>query len=426
MVLACTQIAGAVVGLLRNNVLNRFYFGGGVADAYIASFRPSDFLFQITVMAGVSTVLVPMLAKYKATNDQQGMSELLSSVLWVGSLAFGAIALLASLFFPSVAPALVRFPEPQMELYIRFGQLALLTNFLFVAGNIFGQYLITVQRYWIYGLTPIFYSLGTVTGAIFLRGAFGDAAPMAGTLGGALVYVLCRLIAAMRCGFLPTKLLWHADILTMGWLMLPRMIALGALQLELLFFDRIASGMEQGMVVINANARDFQSVVVGVIGIALSQSAFSLLSQSAAMRNAARYWTYVRKGTTLLLVASIPASMVLVLAAPVAARLVHLHDVISIFWLVLSIYAVSVPLECMNHLLLRSYYAVHRTGIPASMNIVNGIVAIICSWWLAPVIGIHALAVGFTAGQLVQVLGLGALLSQAAGPFFRKREENAA
>ncbi|MDO8648982.1 MAG: lipid II flippase MurJ [Candidatus Peregrinibacteria bacterium] len=409
-VLAATQFGASLVGLLRDRTLTRVFPGLDTVDVYIASFRPSDLLFQITIMAGLSTVLVPLLARYRASDDAKGMSSLLSSVMAIGSLVFGLLALLLALSFRTIAPHLVQFTGDSLELYITFGRIALLTNFLFVMGNALGQYLITVQRYWIYGLTPIFYTLGTIGGTLFLTPMYGQMGPMLGTLIGAFLYVLIRIVGSIHAGFRPMPLLWHQDILTLGWLMLPRMFALGALQLELLLFDTAASGLPDGAVTINAYSRNFQSVVVGVVGIALAQSAFSLLSQAAARSERQRFITYMRKGLVLLLLLTIPGTLALILAAPLAARLVHLTHVVTVFTTCLTLYAISIPFESVNHLLLRAYYALHRTTIPAVFSVLNGLSAIAIAWFLVPRYGVYALALGFTAGQLVQCAGLSLLL----------------
>lgn len=409
-VLALTQFTASLAGLIRDNALNRTFPGLSTVDVYIASFRPSDLLFQITIMAGLSTVLVPLLARYKANDRHEDTSALLSSVMWAGSMFFGLISLLLCVFFPKIAPSLVGFTGDDLALYVNFGRLALLTNFLFVFGNAIGQYLVTVQKYWVYGLTPVLYTCGTIAGTLFLTPYYGQYGPMLGTLIGAFVYMVVRLAGAFHAGFRWKSTLWHPDLKTMGWLMLPRMVALGALQLELLVFDAVASGLDAGAVTINSNARNFQSVVVGVVGIALAQSAFPLLSNAVAKKEWARFSMYLRKGILTVLGLTIPGAIVLVLATPIAAQLVHLQRVLPVFGMALALYAISIPFESLNHLLLRSYYALHKTATPAIMNVVNGTVAIVLAWMLVPKYGVYALGLSFTAGQIAQAIGLAVML----------------
>ena len=414
-VLAVTQAAASVAGLVRDRLLNETFTGDlSVVDAYIASFRPSDLLFQLTVMSGISTVLVPLLARARASESDP--SNVLSSVMAVGSLAFGAIALVCGVLFPMIAPLLVDFHGPALALYIQFGRIALLTNVLFVCGNSVGQYLVSVQKYWLYGITPVLYTIGTIVGTLFLTPLYGALGPMLGTLGGAVVYVLLRVLGALYAGYRPRFIFWHPALSTMGVLMLPRMAALAVLQVQLLLFDTLASGLPAGSVTINSNARNFQSFVVGVIGIALAQSAFPLLSQAAAKGEKHRFVSYVRKGVWMIVGLTLPAAVALVFATPIAAHLVHLEGVYSAFAAAIFMYALSIPFESLNHLVLRSYYALHVTALPAAFSVLNGALAIAIAWSAAPFLGIQAIPLGFVIGQAASLMGLAALL-----PFATRR-----
>ncbi|PIR53847.1 hypothetical protein COU75_03900 [Candidatus Peregrinibacteria bacterium CG10_big_fil_rev_8_21_14_0_10_42_8] len=409
------QFGASLMGLIRDRTLASTFPGLDTVDVYIAAFRPSDLLFQMMIMAGFSVAIVPLLAQYHADGKRKDMHELLHSVVALAALVFGVVGLLMGLFMETIAPYLVSFTGESLELYIHFARLALLTNFLFVFGNAFGQYLITVQKYWVYGLTPMIYTLGTILGTIFLTPLYGAYGPMYGTLGGAIVYVALRFFAVFAHGnfqifrFSDFQF-FHPDLRQIFSLMWPRMMALGILQGELLLFDKIASGLDAGSVTINAYARNFQAVAVGVAGIALAQSAFSLLSQAAAKKHRERYYIYLRKGTLMLLALTIPGAIVLVLVAPIAARLVSLSHVLPVFTACLFFYAISIPFESVNHLLLRAFYATKHTVTPAIFSVLNGLTAIGVAWVLAPKLGVYSLAVAFTCGQVIQLIGLAVLL----------------
>ena len=416
LVLAALQFGASLMGLIRDRFLAQTFPGLGVVDVYIASFRPSDLLFQVCIMAGFSVALVPLFAKYFSNKDTKRMNDLLSGVTGIAALVFGVIALIIALFFDQIAPYIVQFEGESLELYITFGRLALITNFLFVFGNAYGQYLITIQKYWIYGLTPILYTLGTIFGTVFLTSpeAFGSLGPMVGTLIGAIIYVIIRFIGVWSAGYSPKLKIWHPDIPELIKLMIPRMVALGALQMQLLLFDTIASGLDAGSLTVNAYARNFQAVAVGVAGIALAQSAFSLLSQSVAKKEVNRFWIYLRKGIFVLLLVTIPGAIALSFLAPVAAFLVSISHKLDLFQVCLTIYAISIPFESINHLLLRAFYSLKQTVIPAVFSVINGGAAISISWILAPSYGVFALAIGFTIGQILQLIGLSLLLPYQA------------
>ncbi len=416
-ILALTQFLASLAGLIRDRFLAATFADNlGVVDVYIAAFRPSDLLFQTTIMSAVGTVLVPVLARYYAKGEKEEMARVLNGTVGIAAMLFGLLALVLAVFFPLIAPALVHFQGEQLDLYMRFGRLALLSNFLFVFGITYGQYLITIQRYWIYGLTPVIYTIGTIIGTVFFTPFIGPYGPMAGTLLGALFYTLLRFGAVLWNGTNFHVSFWHPDLMEIGRLMLPRILSLGAFQIQLLFLDRIASGFPAGAVTINAYARNFQSLLVGIVGIAIAQSVYSILSQASARNDEPRFSLYFRKGQLLVLALTIPGAVVLVLLSPVAAWLVHLSSVLRAFSLMLLVYAVSIPFESLNHLQLRAYYALRDTLIPAVFGIAGGLCAIAVASVAAQRYGIYGIAAGYSAGVVVQTIGLWLVL-----PWRKKR-----
>lgn len=410
IVVALGQFGGSVVGFLRDTLLSRTFPQWGIVDVYYAAFRPSDLLFQIFIMAAFSVALVPLLAKYHVKKDAREMSHLLNGVVLVAALFFGALALLLAIVFPWVAPYLTQFQGESLRLYMQFARIALLTNFLFVFGNAYGQYLVTAQKYWVYGLTPILYTVGTILGTLFLTPVCGPYGPILGTLAGAVIYVLYRLAAVWRIGYRPGLKFWHPDLKEMGLLMLPRMAALGILQLELLVFDAVASGLPEGSVTVNAFTRNFQSLVMGVSGMALGLAIFSLLSQTAAQDDWNRFRIYLHKGLLFVLGLTIPGAVAIVAFLPLEIRVMHAQHAAAVFTSCVILYAVSIPFEGLNHLYTRAFFAVKHTTIPAILNVVNGGVAIAVAWFLAGRMGVPALPLGYAIGQALEVAGLIAFL----------------
>ena len=410
LVLAITQFGASVVGLIRDRLLDQTFPKLGVVDVYVAAFRPSDLLFQVCIMSAIGTILLPLLAGHKAHGRSKDLQAVLTGTMQWGAIVFGIIGLFFWIALPSIAPYLVHFQGPELVLYIRFARLAILINFLFVFGNAFGQYLMTEQRYWIYGLTPILYTIGTIFGTLFLVKPFGEQGPMSGTVLGAIIYVLYRAIGSYARGFRFRFGLWHPDFQLMGFKMLPRMLALAALQLQLLLFDTVASGLDTGSITINAFARNFQAVLVGVAGIAIAQSAFSLMSQAASKKEMIRFRMYVMKGLGLLLAVTVPGAVILMMCAPIAAWLVSLRHVYVPFSMCIFLYAISVPFESIAHLFLRAFYSLHDTFIPAVLGVVSGVAAVLIAWLMAPQYGVLALPFGYTFGQIIETMILGVLL----------------
>ena len=411
-VLALTGLLASVCGFLRDQAFSIMFPLDkdpiGVASVYIAAFRPSDLLFQLFVMSCLSVVVVPFLGAHLAHGRKDEMNRLTSSTMVVFGVAFGIVAILMAAAFPWLAPHMVKFQGESLSLYIRFGQIALLTNLLFVFGNTIGQYLIAVRRYWMYGLTPILWALCTIGGIYILSPLIGPLGPIVGTVIGTIIYVLLRFWAAVGSGYratLPASSWMHPELSAMGWLIIPRMAALGALQLQLLLLDRLASGLGKSSVALNQFASNFESVIPGIVGIAIAQSAFSLLSQHAARSDRGKLLSTMRKGLLMNLALSVPGSIALAICAGIAAWMMRLHPPASqTFVIALWIYALAVPFESVNHMMLRTFYALKNTGWPALTSSVSCIAAVATGTFLLPSLGIYALAWAYVVGQVSQTI----------------------
>ena len=418
MVLAVTGLLASVCGFLRDQAFSITFPLDkdplGVASVYIAAFRPSDLLFQIFVMSCLSVVVVPFLAGHLAHGRKEEMSNLLSSTMIVFGLVFGLIGLVMFISFPFLAPHMVKFQGETLALYIRFGRIALLTNFLFVFGNALGQYLLTIQRYWVFGITPIVWAFGTIFGTYFLSPLIGPMGPITGTVIGTVIYVIWRTIAVVKSGFrfnFNHEKILHHELRQMGWLLIPRMAALGALQLQLLLLDRLASGLGNKMVALNQFASNFESVIPGIVGIAIAQSAFSLLSQSAALNNMPRLKEHLKKGMLINLALAIPATFALAVLSGFAAWLMHLSTSVSALFInALLIYCFAVPFESSNHIILRTFYALKNTSLPAISSAISCACAVISATLLLDTLNVYALAVAYVVGQVCQTLFLGSAL----------------
>ncbi len=404
VILAVTQLGASVAGLFRDRLLASTFPDLAVVDAYIAAFRPSDLLFQVLVMSAIGMILVPLLTREHHRGDTEGIANLLGASMGLGCLVFGAVAVILIVTLPILAPWLVDFRGEQLQLYINFARIVLISDLFMVIGNTAGQELVRSERYWVYGITPIIYSLGTIAGTLFLTTWIGPYGPIAGTAAGSLLYAAWRLLAVSWSG-IPLRLrLWHAAIADMGWMALPRMVALGTLQIRLLILDTLASSLPTGAITINAYARNVQSVVVGVIGIALAQAIFSPMSQAAVQGNERKFHDYLRRGSFFMLLLTVPGALLLSLMPDVIADIVNLTHVVRAFAPVLVLYAMSTPVESLSHLLIRAFFALQNTRLPAVAHVANAMVAVALSWSLLPTYGLLAIPIGFIAGHAVQLL----------------------
>jgi putative peptidoglycan lipid II flippase len=405
-VLASLQLCASIAGLVRDRTLYTTFTDKGIVDAFIASFKVSDLLFQMFIMSAFSVALVPMLVE-KRKNSVKAEANLLYSVTIVATTLYVLLGVILWLLMPWIAKYSVQFTESIQQIYITNARLAIVSNALFVIGNAFGQLLISRQRYVWYGITPILYTVSTIVGTVFLstENTFGVYGPMVGNCIGAVLYTIIRMVVGIHVlQILPQRIRYISqDFQEIFFLMLPRVLALGALQTQLLLFDTFASSLPSGSVTINAFARNFQSVVVGVVGIALAQSTFALLSKSYSEKNIAQFWQYLRKGLYTMFALTIPASLALIIASPIAAYIIGLPGS-TIFMLTMAAYTLSIPFESANHLVTRAYYSAKHSIIPSLSTVLIGVISIAITMFTIDSIGIFALPLGFATAQILLLI----------------------
>lgn len=411
IILASTQFIASIMGFIRDRSFATTFTDHVVTDVYFAAFRPSDFLFQTLIVSALGTVLVPMLAHARTQKDHREMDDLLSAILLVSGLAFAVIALLAAILLPWIAPYLVAFQGPQLELYIHFGRLALLSNCCFVFSNTLGQYLVNLQRYVAYGLTPILYTAGTIVGILLLTPILGPYGPIVGTLAGAIIHLSVRLTAVLWGGAHIRLVRWHSGIGEMLWLMLPRIISFGSIQGQLLVGDRVASELGAGAISINAYARNMESVLVGVVGIAVAQAVYAPLSEAVAGKNMARFHSLLRWSVGALLLTTVPGSILVALLGGIVGRVLGIPDhSLALFVFCLSLYCIAIPFDSLNYVLSRAFYAQKKTLLPSLVLCLGCLVMIATTLFTVGRLGVGSVAAGYAVGNVVLCTLLGALV----------------
>ena len=404
------QILASGCGFLRDQAFSiMFPFTEGspaVASIYIAAFRPSDLLFQVLVMSCISVTLVPFLSAHQAHTRRNEMNDVLTSSIVILSAIFGCIAIVLFALFPSIAPYLVAYRGASLDLYVTMGRIALVTNFLFIAGNAFGQYLLAEESFLMYGLTPIVWAASTILGIYFLTPQIGVLGPIVGTLIGTILYVVLRFITAVRKGYrfaLHRQSILHPELLAMSIMLLPRMAALGALQLQLLLLDRLASQFSDHAIAINQFASNVESVVPRIIGISIAQAVFARLSRHGARGENDELQGTLRRSIVMNLALSLPGAVCIGLAAPLIAWFMHIDpSAKSTFMNALILYCVSIPFESTNHVILRGFYARKHTTIPAVSSVLSSAFAVLSGYGFAAKLGMMTLPLAYGVGQVSQ------------------------
>ncbi len=413
LLLSMLTLSSYVMGLARDRAFARTFGAGSDLDVYNAALVLPELMLDVLVYAGLSAAFVPVLLRTERDDPAAGLAfvrTVLTTAAVVMSLATGILFLIAPWTVGIVAPG---FDNQQAAQYTSLFRQMCLTALVFVISFALGELLVARQRFLAYGVAPLLYNLGIVLGAVVLGPRMGIEGVAVGTLVGSLLHLGVRVAGARRIGF-RYRPAWA--VRTPGFrayvrLAIPRAIAQPIEAITFLFFISVASGMAAGTVSSVSFARNFQSVPVSLIGIAFSVAAFPVLSRVAATGDRGRFGRMVRDDVLIIGILGVLAGVALAVVAGIAIRVLlgggafDETDVANTTSL-LIVFAISVPLEALNHILSRSIFATRETIVPVVASVL-GFVGIVATVLLTrDVAGPNALPLGFAAGMGVKMIVL--------------------
>ena len=324
------------------------------------------------------------------------------------------IAIFANSISILVAPG---FGNDDLALVSKILRVLAISPILFGISNTLGAMLIAKRRFLFYGLSPVLYNLGIIGGTFFLSARFGIMGVAIGTVIGAGLHMLTRLIDALISGFRfkVTFQFKTPEFKKTIQLMIPKMFG-HPVELAMFWgFTVIASTLGAGSVVILNFARNFQSVPVSLIGITFSTTAFPIMAKAIADHSQEEFRKVLKNSFWLILAGSTLAAIVTFIIREPLIRIVlgggaFSEEAISRTSTMLGVFTLAMPTESLRHLLARAFYATKNTTIPVVLGIIGLGIAIGGGYLLAPRFGILSIPIAFSTASLIELIFLIILL----------------
>ena len=154
---------------------------------------------------------------------------------------------------------------------------------------------------------------------------------------------------------------------------------------------------------------------VSLIGASFAIAAFPVLSASAAAGDRRAFGRVFATNLASIVVLTTGAAMGLWVVGETAIRVLlgggaFDEDDVTRTAGILAIFALSVPLESLTHLLSRAIYATHNTILPTIASVAGFVVIVVVGQSLSPTIGLAAIPAAFVVGMGVKVAILGLAL----------------
>lgn len=413
IILTITVAISYALGLIRDHLFANTFGASRVLDAYNAAFLMPDLLFNILIASGIAAAFVPIFIELYNSNKEKSY-EYTNSIISVATSTM-IISSLGLIIFSGyisnfIAPG---FSAVDRLLVSKILRVLALSPILFGISNTLGAMLVAKRRFLYYGLSPVFYNLGIIGGTLFLAPRFGIMGVAFGTLVGAFLHLLMRVIDSLLSGF---RFKLNFNFRTPEFkktikLMIPKMFGHPVELITFWGFTIIASTLQTGSVAIMNFARNFQSVPVSLIGITISTAAFPIMSRAIVDHSPKEFRKILKNSFLLILGGSVLIAIIIFLLKEPLIKIflgggAFNEQAIKRTALTLGFFSLAMPTESLVHLLARAFYATKNTIIPVVVSVVGLIIAIGGGYILSLYFDIIAIPISFFIASLIELIML--------------------
>ncbi|MBR2996991.1 murein biosynthesis integral membrane protein MurJ [Candidatus Saccharibacteria bacterium] len=326
VILACSTLVSALLGLFRDRLLNSYYldtYPTGI-DAYTAAFTVPDFMFFILTSGALSVSFIPVFNQRLVAGNKKSAWELSTSVINLMAL----LTLLASILIMVFADPLVRYvigpglDESGTILAINMMRVIAINPFLFAIATVITSIQQAVGRFVFYALAPALYNIGILIGITWFTDGinlFGlqifDGGIMGVALGvilGAILQLIAALIGLFGLNFdYDFKIYWKnrgfRDVLK---LLPSRSLDQGIDYINTIVNTNLSSRMGAGALRSFQQATALHQMPVNLIGTAISTAFFPKLTEELGEGKEDAYNRTFRTALRTIIWISLPVAVI--------------------------------------------------------------------------------------------------------------------
>lgn len=422
VILGVTALGSNILGVLRERLIAVKFGATHLTDIFYASFRLPDLIFNLLVLGAVSSAFIPIFIDYISDKDKEAEANKVASN-FMNFLLFGTIVLGIVIFV--LARKLVPFLLPgffadgakadfnTFETAVNATRLMVLSPVFFAISSVFGGVLNAKKRFLAYSLAPIIYNASIIFGILFFADKTNPPVYglLYGVILGAFMHAAIQLPAVIKAGFRYRPILHFKNyaLPKIFKLMVPRTIAIGVSQINLLVDTIIGSYFIGGITILNF-ANDIQTLPTVVFGISIATAVFPLLSEHISKNEKNDFVSTFSESARKILYFMIPATLGIIVLRAQIVRLVFGFGNFTwdnTYWTTkaLGFFALGLAAQGLIPLCVRAFYALKDTKTPLFIGIIVMIVNAVFSVSLPFIpslgLGISGVALAFSIAGFV-------------------------
>ena len=378
LVLGCAMIFSQVCGLLSKSILGSTFGASAEVDAYLASNRLTELIFNLMAGGALASAFVPTFSAMLDKENEKENAWLLASR--IANCLFLVLFFLCSLGF-IFAEQVVKYilvpgfslHDPELQaLTVRLLRIQLPSVLVFGISGLIMGILNTNGNFLFPGLAPAMYQVGIMIGVTVLSKPLGIAGVAYGAVLGSVLHFLIQFPHLLRikgARYFPSLGLKDPYVREIVRLMIPRQIGASAVQLNFLVDNYLASFLAPGS--ISALSWGLSLMLMPQAAIAQSVATVSLpmFSVQLSRGETKEMRSALASALRLVLMLAIPATAGLVILSTPIVRLVferrsftpEMTDMVacSLIW-----YGVGLVGHSVVEVVSRAFYAMHDTKTP--------------------------------------------------------------
>lgn len=422
-VIALLTAVSRLLGLAREMTLAYYFSTSGILSAFRVAFMLPNLARRLFGEGALSAAMIPVLAETLRSEGEQ------ESRHFIGRLLLAVLVLLAA-GLVVVEVILLTWGRFSFDLALSLAVVLMPYMVIICLVALIGGILNVRRQFSIPAIMPVFLNAGIIIaalvgGAVLERGGVDHIKYICwGVLIAGGVQLLLSGVALRSAGFFPIFEWRPRDvrIRRVARLMGPMILGLSAVQVNSLadyliaYFFVTENGEAVGPAILGY-AQFLYQLPLGVFGIALATAIFPELARRGAAGDRAGLAGVMSQGVRLGFYIALPASVGLMfIAHPLVETLYlkgnfHAEDVRRVAN-ALFYYAIGMGGYFAQHIVVRTYYAMHDTRTPARVALMMVVVNVAVNFSLVFSMQERGLALSTALCALVQVSWLALLLTR--------------
>ena len=373
-----------VLGLVRDRLLAHSFGASRVLDIYYASFRVPDFLFVSVASFASATAIVPFFIE-RMNKGHEEAKKFLNDIFTLFFIAMAVASVFAFALMPFLAPYVVPgFGAGDQSQVIFLSRVLLLSPFLLGLSNLVGSITQSVNKFFVFALSPVLYNLGIIFGIIFFYPIFGLLGIVLGVILGALLHLSIQLPVILKQDLVPhfsRRVDWKS-VRKVTLLSLPRTLAMSINNISVLILITFASLISVGSISIFQFAYNLQSVPLSIIGVSYSVAAFPTMARLFANGEKKKFAEQITNAAKHIIFWSLPVIFLFIVLRAQIVRVIlgsgrFNWDDTRLTAAALALFVISLVAQSLILLFTRGYYATGNTKTPLAMNLFCAVLIIV-------------------------------------------------